>query len=121
MSAERLREAATKLRRLAESATPGPWVVDVRGVLEASDDVRTILGHIANGGGEGKANAALIAAMHPAVGLAVADWLDGAGIALGAREDDEWFDLDDAPISPEDTFAIGSALDVADAILGGAK
>jgi hypothetical protein len=53
--------------------------------------------------------------------LAVAEWLDGVALFVEAKDDEEYFDLDGDPIAPEDTHAIGSALDVARAYLGGAS
>lgn len=85
--AAELREAAKRLRKLATAATPGPWSVteqhgrdiadeawsDVRVSSPAGDVAITYLSNVIEGGDE---NEAYIASMHPAVALAVADWLD---------------------------------------------
>lgn len=72
MSADTLRRAAALMRERAEAATPGPWEVDHfgHGVRERS--------------GRGLASAhnakcevaAHIASWHPAVAMAVAEWLE---------------------------------------------
>lgn len=85
MSADRLREAAAKLRGLAGAATPGPWD------SSAKSGIRVTAQHpdIKNAGrvvaktdddwmdcvGDCVSNAAFIAVMDPVVALAVADWL----------------------------------------------
>ena len=85
MSADLLREAAAKMRERAEAATPGPWRVGAEGsegsrVNPATGDKREDSHWIASVNGrvqpEDGYNAAHIASWHPAVALAVADWLD---------------------------------------------
>lgn len=83
MSAETLRRAAAKARTLAEAATPGPWQVHTRGVLAPREPhdlgrgpqriAQTMMPYRLD---RQTANAVYIASMHPAVALAVADWLD---------------------------------------------
>lgn len=79
MTAETLRSAAAKIRERAEAATPGPWFVpgaddeyvgpaDVVGDGEPGD--RYIICEHAG------VDAEHIASWHPAVALAVADWLE---------------------------------------------
>lgn len=99
VSAELLREAASLIRERALVATPGPWSeyvlgsegYDVRGpdqLLPTSRIPRRV--RVARCGYEAwevdKANAEHIAAWHPAVALAVADWLeaeaDGVDFAI---------------------------------------
>lgn len=85
MSAELLREAASLMRERAEAASPGPWRVTAEGsegsrIAPDCGDKRErsrFLG-ILNGRvqPEDGYNAAHIASWHPAVALAVAEWLD---------------------------------------------
>ena len=83
MSATELRAAATRLRGLAE-------VVDDWYTAEAWATTAPMNLPIE------RADAAYIAAMHPAVGLAVADWLDSMAsraeskLALGGNEAAVW-------------------------------
>lgn len=80
MSAAELRRAAATLRNRAEAATPGPWrpeyskgsgdcVLDAESTNCLDSVARTT--HFRSG-----LDAAYIATVHPAVGLALADWLD---------------------------------------------
>lgn len=74
--ADELRTAAETLRRLAEAATPSPWTETgigdfgwtvgspTRSIAETEDNE------------QGRTDAAYIAAMHPGIGVALADWLD---------------------------------------------
>lgn len=74
MNAGMLREAATRLRELAEAATEGPWVPD--GPEVGADGIwfaATVCGALSDD--QDEANAAYIATVHPRVALAVADWL----------------------------------------------
>ncbi|MEV6180162.1 hypothetical protein [Streptomyces sp. NPDC052015] len=123
--ADELRTAAEKLRALATAATPGPWrdhdthlgqyghtatvlsgernTTDLRAWLptmsqESWDETRNVW-----------ADAAYMAAMHPLVGLALADWLD-----IAVEYADRW-PPDAQTNSP---FRLG-ALAVARAINGG--
>lgn len=85
MSSDLLRRAASLMRERAEAATPGPWTVKPHG---ARHDCMTVRGvgdeHVAYY--TGTPDAAHIAAMHPAVALAVADWLDAASAKAEAVE-----------------------------------
>lgn len=74
MSADLLREAAALMRERAEAATPSPWLADVkddgRAWVFIYDEMDSLSLH-------GYPNdAEHIASWHPAVALAVADWLD---------------------------------------------
>lgn len=81
-----LREAAAKMRERAEAASVGPWRYDDWaygsevgcGVAAPnhpqSDDTSTVI--LASFGEDGVSDAEHIASWHPAVALAVADWLD---------------------------------------------
>lgn len=80
--ADELRTAAERLRRLAATATPGPWegVVDDhgRGEVDASvwaDSINYYITEKVSSGARHQADAHYIAAMHPGVGAALADWL----------------------------------------------
>lgn len=85
MSADVLRRAASLMRERAEAATPGPWTEDeilgcaccraVRWdhrtrVLDASDN-----------------DTPHIASWHPAVALAVADWLENSATTIEGLAD----------------------------------
>lgn len=90
--ADELRTAANKLRRLAGQATPGPWATTWRGqeyqldgntkddlspIAEWSYAIVTTEPKASEQRAEcDTADAEYIAAMHPLVGLALADWLD---------------------------------------------
>lgn len=98
MSAAVLREAAALMRERAEAATPGPWsaadehelldgssptwcVSNMRPGFEAMSPTKGYLGDVAEtslGFHQpcDEYNALHIASWHPAVALAVADWLD---------------------------------------------
>jgi hypothetical protein len=129
MSSEELRQAAGLMRERAEAASAGPWerfgmagvagkeweIVDERRVECECGEPVALLGCATN------QNAEHIASWHPAVALAVANWLDGVALFMEAKDDEEYFDLDGDPIAPEDTHAIGSALAVARAYLGTAS
>ena len=85
MSAAVLREAAALMRERAEAATAGPWRVGAEGsegsrVNPKTGDKREDSHWIASVNGrvqpEDGYNATHIASWHPAVALAVADWLE---------------------------------------------
>jgi hypothetical protein len=91
VSADMLREAATLMRERAEAATQGPWRAEpIRGIGLRRADVRGLPENTAHDyRGDAVATAAdsefgacpqgdaeHIASWHPAVALAVADWLD---------------------------------------------
>jgi hypothetical protein len=91
MSAELLRRAAALMRERAEAATPGPWITHEMGnvfvgnqadgrtsglweiVHMSGDDLRDLIPEAAT---RNRADAEHIASWHPAVALAVADWLE---------------------------------------------
>jgi hypothetical protein len=78
MSAETLRQAAALMRERAEAATPGPWR-DLPMGNEGSivlNEGRTISTSRKPATCREFADATHIASWHPAVALAVADWLD---------------------------------------------
>ncbi|MGW8326512.1 hypothetical protein ACWGLE_01250 [Streptomyces sp. NPDC055897] len=90
-----LQAAAERLRALASDATPGVWHVTEwqqddcgyeAGIGTTPGDY-DVVGHGYEGGGvERLADARYIAALHPGVGAALADWLDSwSGIEV--RED----------------------------------
>jgi len=79
VSAETLRRAASLMRERAEAATPGPWRV----VADSDTGETSVLGgpydrYLADvhEWSTGIGNPAHIASWHPAVALAVADWLE---------------------------------------------
>lgn len=87
MSAQRLRDAARVLRERGEMATPGPWRASVLDGVEHDDGSSGYRGGIYPGTMSGpppifvtncidKRDADFIAAMHPGVALALADWLE---------------------------------------------
>ncbi len=115
MSAQELRQAAALIRERAEAAEAqsGPeWYCRTQANGCAWIEPAHIAVH-----GYGSA-AEHIASWHPAVAVLAADWLDGVALLVEAKDDEEYFDLDGDPIAPEDTHAIGSALNVARAYLG---
>lgn len=69
MSADVLRRASALMRERAEAATDGPW-------HPYFSEVRESTGFVVGVVGQTYANAPHIASWHPAVALAVADWLD---------------------------------------------
>lgn len=90
-AADELREAAALMRVRAEGSVPGPWPVeddnhlalpmaklpydpDIKGMTRASGSYELA--------GPNDATTRHIASWHPAVALAVADWLDDAAIDM---------------------------------------
>lgn len=79
--ADQLRTAAEKLRHLAGIASPGPWRT-----TGAGDHGWTVsmpssgLAIETEDSEQGAVDADYIAAMHPGVGTALADWLDSAAV-----------------------------------------
>jgi hypothetical protein len=104
MTAELLRRAAAKMREAAEGATPGPWSewgvqpldgerYDAIGNDETEREVCSFAPS-----SQASADSWHIASWHPAVALAVADWLDDhAAFAEQAAKDFERPELLDAP------------------------
>jgi len=83
--ADELRTAAEKLRKLAThpDVTPGPWLCLDGGDRIIHDGPSIEFGpadYVVDEPVSNSANVELIAAMHPGVGLALADWLDSAAI-----------------------------------------
>ncbi|MFE2832231.1 hypothetical protein ACFXI6_14455 [Streptomyces mirabilis] len=105
-AAEELRAAAEKLRTLATEATPGPWrqhdthlgqYGHTATVLsgEGNDtDLRAWLPSMSQESWDEARNvwndAAYMAALHPGVGLALADWLDETATEVTAAEGTEY-------------------------------
>lgn len=77
MSADLLREAAALMRQRAEAATPGPWERRWGFPAYVSGPGPTVTINDLTGDTEIE-DAEHIASWHPAVALAVADWLDAA-------------------------------------------
>lgn len=120
--AEELHAAATLLRdRLVSAATDGPWHVieyepmirdtyNFEAGLGTTPDEPDIAGHGCEGGGFDRiCDAQYVAAMHPGVGAALADWLD---VAAEMFIDDHY-----GACSPVSCVHV-AALAVARAILG---
>lgn len=78
--AEELRAAATRLRVLADRATPGPWAADhsvpYGHRVGGSDEADWVAWTGEHGESGSEADAAYIAAMHPVIALALANWLN---------------------------------------------
>jgi hypothetical protein len=72
MSKTELHRAAEQLRRRAEAASAGPWHIQ----NGHAHNVHTFPGGKPVADFIGSEDAHYIALMHPAVGLAIADWLD---------------------------------------------
>lgn len=94
MSAEILREAAALMRGRAEGATSGPWEFRPRRGFQTMSDNPATIGFVDTAGyfvmlREGtwatESDMGYLASWHPAVALAVADWLDTAGADLWAH------------------------------------
>ena len=129
MSADLLRRAAALMRERAEAATPGPWEALADGYGDTSggrshEDRRDLLwvrsgptnkGDIVSTYGQWTERSEFdvlhIASWHPAVALAVADWLDVAAEA-------EHIDFSEPPRNPRDRVMVYKALAVARAYLG---
>ena len=117
MTSQKLRDAAKVLREKAEAATPGPWeATDNFGhdagrayVIPSDPEIPTYVS--AGGSPDEDRDADYIAAVHPLVGLALADWLD---IGATNAEKNGWQPgyLEALEHTP--------ALRIADLILGGA-
>lgn len=121
MNADLLRRAAQAMRERAEAATPGPWTYDgnpsgavwplpypaTLAYVQPRRDELPVAYAIPNGDviptGTQVANAEHIASWHPAVALAVADWLDDEAVVAGEDKPNPW------------------ALEVARVFLGGAS
>ncbi|MFD4740586.1 hypothetical protein ACFWNQ_24960 [Streptomyces virginiae] len=86
--AEELRVAAEKLRTLSTEASEPPWTVNQWGNVESADfaEAAEVWPLQAKPG----ANADYIAAMHPGVGAALADWLDAYAEHLAATTHPGW-------------------------------
>lgn len=88
MSTEILREAAALMRERAKAAEPGPWesVQGSSGGWWVERPSTATIADIDNDySGNPGADAEHIASWHPAVALAVADWLTTAGADLWAH------------------------------------
>ena len=114
MTAETLRAAATRLRELAEAATPGPWQTFEQHGRDYTDEGWSQIGGVKNPRGHDvaltydigfdndyhEADAAYIAAMSPTVALALADWLDETAVIAG--ENGGW--------TPGEALAVANAI-----------
>lgn len=78
MSAEVLREAAALMRARAEAATPSPWQIRHGQYVTTNSIPPALIGC------DERPDAEHIASWHPAVALAVADWLDAEAASLEA-------------------------------------
>lgn len=111
MSAEILRKAASLMRERAEAATSGPWEFRPRRGFQGMRDNPATIGFLDDAGyfvmlREGtwatENDMTYVASWHPAVALAVADWLERCA---------EWLDRHPQDATPD-------ALAVARAYLG---
>lgn len=129
--AAELRAAATKLRELAAQADDGPWETtwreqqyhldgyrdgDLHPISEWTYAIATWEPKVETERAEcDTANADYMAAMHPGVGAALADWLDSTAATIEAvhrkRED----------AATEDSHWVAPALAVARALNGGQR
>ena len=87
MSADTLRKAAALMRERAQAATPGPWEFRPRRGFESVNENPATIGFrdtagyfvmLREGTWATEGDMGYIASWHPAVALAVADWLDNA-------------------------------------------
>ncbi len=86
--AETLRAAARLMRERAQAATPGPWIVaglHRQGVASTAHHGGTT--GVVGLGYTQEIDATHIASWHPAVALAVADWLDEEAAWTGQGDD----------------------------------
>jgi hypothetical protein len=127
-AADQLRQAAATLRERAGAATPGPWGSWGQHIVK--DTGRHTCGTGPDGhfgahepgcglddlGQTATEDAAYIATVHPAVGLALADWLD-ATARTGELVDAALTDCGDPPLNWE-YGDMGKALAVARAVNG---
>lgn len=91
MSTERLRHAAALMRERAEAAQSGAWEVsrEDRGLMPEWGIYSTDAGHdfaLV----EDEDSAAHIASWHPAVALAVADWLEATAARMDLKHNHGW-------------------------------
>lgn len=87
-TADLLRRAAARLRAFATTATPGPWTTGTGDYGWTVDFGRGAAGVDADDSEQARADTAYIAAMHPGVGTALADWLDLEADVIDARAAD---------------------------------
>ena len=87
MTAELLREAAAKMRERAEAATRGPWSRTEYQARWQIDNGNVPIAEVVGAFNrpEVRADAEYIASWHPAVALAVADWLEAIAQRFPAR------------------------------------
>lgn len=119
MSAEFLREAAALMRANAEKAEPGRWklwgmsvMADPKGTSNVDDCIYVADAYTPSTTDRRlhTGNADHIASWHPAVALAVADWLD--------RDADGWEQLQSVIDEPLPADSWSTAVAVAAAYLG---
>lgn len=80
---DELRQAAARLLTLAADVTPGPWAVhNPNGYPQAvfGKDEDVIFAEVLDEIDQPKTHAAYIAALHPGVGAALADWLKESAV-----------------------------------------
>lgn len=110
-AAETLRRAASQMREKAENATQGRWhhVAEV-GIAAGFNSWTLATTHHLRGLDESYADAEHIAGWHPAVALAVADWLDKQAADLDTVDagvgtvTDEWRAANDAAVTFARTY-----------------
>lgn len=110
-----LRHAAAHMREIADTATPGPWTSLDNGdrLIHEHDDGSDDFTYVVDEPMSSGANAAHIAAWHPSVALAVADWLDAT-----AAKSEELNDLLGVTTQPVGDPVWDAAVLVARAYLG---
>jgi hypothetical protein len=118
-TSEVLRRAAGLMRERAEAATPGPWRDFTYGdrmmhYVDAGPNTNLV----ASGAFGENADAAHIASWHPAVALAVADWLEEAADHLDVDLSDESLDICPTAREGAECSVVGRAVTVARAYLG---
>lgn len=108
--AETLTAAAAKLKRLASDATPGKWECDEVGDIVVRTSATDCL-FVAEAGANGAPtrDAAYIAAMNPAVGLALAEALEAEGRRMGG-----WIPIgiDGSPLHTADPHLLAIATEI---------
>jgi hypothetical protein len=79
-----LRRASDKLRHLASIASPGPWKTTGIGDYGWTISMPNGLAIETEDSEQGAVDSDYIAAMHPGVGVALADWLDSTAATVDA-------------------------------------
>jgi hypothetical protein len=123
-TSEVLRRAAGLMRERAEAASPAPWRNEPGSVGRRADGKPWPSNYVAHSANlprfkvHSVADAEHIASWHPAVALAVADWLEEAADHLDVDLSDESLDICPTAREGAECSVVGQAVTVARAYLG---